>query len=110
MDRGDIWHLDFSPAAGRELRGAHYALIVSPRAFNLMGKPLVCPISTTGASFARAGGWTVTLMGAGTATAGMILCHELRTIDMKARSGRFHEKVPDSIMDEVLAIVQALVE
>ena len=44
MERGEIWHCDLSPAAGREPKGPHYVLIVSPRAFNKGGVPLVCPI------------------------------------------------------------------
>lgn len=34
---GDIIHLQFDPASGREMKGAHYALVVSAKAFNVRG-------------------------------------------------------------------------
>ena len=33
-DKGDIVHLQFDPASGQELKGNHYALVLSPNAFN----------------------------------------------------------------------------
>ena len=33
-ERGDILHLAFDPASGREMKGNHFCLVVSPRAFN----------------------------------------------------------------------------
>ncbi|MCA3589669.1 MAG: type II toxin-antitoxin system ChpB family toxin, partial [Methylocystis sp.] len=35
---------------------------------------------------------------------------QLRALDLKARGAQFSEKVPDSIMDDVLARVQPLFE
>jgi mRNA interferase ChpB len=29
-ERGDIIHLQFDPSSGKEMRGWHYALVVSP--------------------------------------------------------------------------------
>ena len=45
-DRGDILHLAFDPASGREMKGKHFCLVVSPRAFNARFKlAMVCLIS-----------------------------------------------------------------
>lgn len=38
-DRGDILHLAFDPARGREMKGNHFCLVVSPKAFNARFKP-----------------------------------------------------------------------
>jgi mRNA interferase ChpB len=109
VDRGDIYHVDLNPIRGREQAGARYVLIVSPKAFNVLGTPLVCPI-TQGGDFARHAGFAVTLSGAGTQTQGVILCNQLRVLDMQARKARFVERLPDFIMEEVLAKILPLVE
>ncbi len=109
MERGEIWHVDLKPVVGREQRGERYVLIVSPRQFNVLGTPLVCPI-TIGGPGARAAGWAVTLMGTGTSTSGVVLVNQARTMDLKARNGRRHEVVPDHVVDEVLALLSTLLE
>jgi mRNA-degrading endonuclease toxin of MazEF toxin-antitoxin module len=38
------------------------------------------------------------------------MCNQPRTIDYTARAARFVEDVPDHVVDEVLARLQALVE
>ena len=109
MERGDIYHVDLNPIQGREQAGPRYVLIVSPKAFNILGTPLVCPI-TQGGDFARRTGYAVSLTGAGTQTQGVILCNQARVLDLQARKGRFVEKVPGFIMDEVLAKLATLIE
>jgi len=110
MERGDIWHCDLSPSAGREQRGPHYVVIVSPKVFNRGGVPIVCPI-TTASNTSRMKGFAVKLTGAGTGVTGVIQVDQLCALDMTARRGKpAHEKVPDFIMDEVLEVVGALVQ
>ena len=109
MDRGDIWHVDLNPAQGREQASPRYVLIVTPREFNQLGAPIVVPI-TAGGNFARMRGFAVSLSGAGTQATGVILCHQLRALDLRARNAKFSEKAPDFIVDEVLAKVTALFE
>lgn len=109
MERGEIWHVDLEPVRGREQAKARYVLIVTPRSFNRLGVSVIAPIGS-GAEFARAQGFTVSLSGAGTRTTGVVLCHQIRAVDVNARGGKFFEKVPDFITDEVLARVSALFE
>lgn len=109
MERGDVFHVDFNPIQGREEAGPRYVLIVSRKAFNVLGTPLVCPI-TQGGNFARHAGFAVSLSGAGTETQGVVLCNQPRVLDLQARKARFAEKVPDFIMDEVLAKLSTLIE
>jgi mRNA-degrading endonuclease toxin of MazEF toxin-antitoxin module len=101
VERGDLFHVDLNPIKGREQAGARYVLVVSPKAFNNLGTPLVCPVAQAG-EFARSAGFAVALSGAGTKVQGVVLCNQPRVLDLKAR-GRFVERVPDFIMDEVLA-------
>jgi mRNA-degrading endonuclease toxin of MazEF toxin-antitoxin module len=109
MDRGDIYHVDLNPTKGREQQGARYVLIVSPREFNRGGTSLVCPI-TQGGDPARNRGFAVTLSGAGTKVQGVILCNQPRILDIAARGGRFIEKAPDFIVDDVIAKLQTLLD
>ena len=90
MDRGDIFHVNLDPIEGREQAGARYVLIVSTKAFNIPGTPLICPI-TQGCNFARHAGFAVSLSGAGTMTQGVILCNQPRVLDLQARKARFIE-------------------
>jgi mRNA-degrading endonuclease toxin of MazEF toxin-antitoxin module len=109
VDRGDVYHVDLTPTQGREQAGARYALIVPPKSFNTLGTPLVCPI-TQGGNFARHAGFAVSLSGAGTQTQGVVLCNQARVLDLQARKARFVEKVPEFIIEEVLAKLLTLIE
>jgi mRNA interferase ChpB len=110
MERGDIYSVSLDPTEGHEQRGRRPVLIVSPTAFNALTQtPIVVPI-TTGGSFARHAGFTVSLMGAGTQTTGVIRCDQPRALDLNARHGRKVESVPADILDDVLAKLVTLFE
>jgi mRNA-degrading endonuclease toxin of MazEF toxin-antitoxin module len=103
MTRGEIWLVALDPTLGHEQRGRRPVLIVSPEAFNRTTKvPVVLPI-TGGGDFARAAGFAVSLHGAGTTTTGVIRCDQPRALDLGARGGKKLEKIPERIMNEVLA-------
>src|SRR5271166_1655120 len=102
MDRGDIYHVSLDPTQGREQAGRRYVLIVSPREFNRLGTPLVCPI-TQGGNFARDKGFAVSLSGLGTNAQGVVLCNQPRVLDLQARKATFAERAPQHIVDEVMA-------
>jgi len=85
-------------------------LIISPRAFNKAGVPLVCPITTVGNS-SRMRGFAVSLSGAGTGVTGVVQVDQLSALDMVARRGRFSgESVPDFVIEDVLARIATLVQ
>jgi mRNA interferase ChpB len=103
VKRGDIYLVSLDPTAGHEQQGTRPVLVVSPDRFNrFTGVPIVVPI-TSGGSFARNAGFTVSLAGAGTRTGGVIRCDQPRPLDLVARSGRRLESVPQPIIDDVLA-------
>jgi mRNA interferase ChpB len=105
--RGDILVVDLSPIAGHEQSGRRPVIVVSPAAFNALGLALVAPI-TSGGGFARHRGFAVELTGA--KTTGVILCNQLRTLDLAARKARFIEPAPAPIVEEMLARVRTLVD
>ncbi|ENJ1227170.1 type II toxin-antitoxin system PemK/MazF family toxin, partial [Salmonella enterica subsp. enterica serovar Infantis] len=53
-------------------------------------------------------GFTVSLDGAGTKTTGVIRCDQPRTIDMGARNGKRLERIPEAVVNEVLARLEAI--
>jgi mRNA interferase ChpB len=110
MDRGDIFLVSLDPTSGHEQQGTRPVLIVSPISFNRLTRtPVVLPI-TSGGNFARTAGFTVSLMGTGTATTGVIRCDQPRALDLRARQGRKLESAPQIVMDEVLAKLATILE
>jgi mRNA-degrading endonuclease toxin of MazEF toxin-antitoxin module len=110
MKRGEIWHVSLDPSLGHEQKGRRPVLIVSPEAFNRITKlPVILPI-TSGGNFARTAGFAVPLAGAGTKTTGVVRCDQPRTLDLAARGGRKLERIPDAIMDDVLARISPIFE
>jgi mRNA interferase ChpB len=103
VKRGDIYLVSLDPTMGHEQQGTRPVLIVSPDRFNTFtGAPVTVPI-TSGGSFARNAGFTVSLAGVGTRTTGVIRCDQPRALDLSARNARKLESVPLQILDEVLA-------
>jgi len=110
MERGDIYRVSLDPASGHEQKGMRPVLVVTPAAFNrVTGLPVVLPI-TSGGRFARSIGFAVSLAGAGTKTTGIVRCDQPRVLDIRARSGKKIERVPEPVINEVLAKVVPLFE
>jgi mRNA interferase ChpB len=110
-ERGDILSLNLDPTFGVEQQGRRPVLALSAWAFNRRsGLVLVCPI-TQGGRFARENRFAVPLAAGDTRTQGIVLCHQLRTIDYRAkpRDVRFVEHAPESILQEALTLAQTLV-
>jgi len=106
--RGDIIHLTFDPASGKEMLGKHYGLVISGKIFNSSGLAMICPISQGAAADARSVGTVVTLMGSGTQTQGGVHCHQLKSLDWRVRKAEFKEVTPDFIMQEVSGRLEAI--
>lgn len=107
--RGEIWQVDLNPTVGREQQGSRPVLVVSQDDFNRSGLALVCPI-TQGGNQARFAGFAVTLMGAGTATQGVVMSNQARTIDVAARHGKYIENAPDFLVADVLAKLATILD
>lgn len=107
--RGDILHLDLDPTLGHEQRGRRYVLVLSVEEFNRFGLCLAAPI-TQGGTFERMHGFSVPLAGSGTATQGIVMSAQLRVLAYRERSARFVEKVPDYVIEDVLARARTLLD
>jgi mRNA interferase ChpB len=109
VKRGDIYMVDLDPTVGHEIKKRRPVLIVSPTEFNRRNLPLVAPI-TSGGAMARLGLMTVALAGTGTATTGVVLCNQIRTLDIGERRGKRLERAPDEITREVVARIADIFE
>lgn len=107
--QGDIVRIELDPTAGSEIRGTRPVLVLSNAEFNRSGRALIAPI-TQGGNIQRIEGWAVSLMGAGTATQGVVVVSHCRGIDLAARGAKLIESVPPAVTEEVLARLQAMVE
>ena len=107
--RGDIIALDFDPTLGKEQQGFRPALVLTPDAFNKLGMVGVCPI-TQGGMGTRNAGLSVSLMGTGTQTQGVVLVHQFRMIDPSQRGLTLIEQAPDDLVEEVRARVAAMLD
>ena len=106
FQQGDILFLNFSPQSGHEQRGRRPALVVSNHVYNRFHNLLmVCPITNTdrnSPSHVR--------LDSRTRTKGVIMCDQVRTVDVSARNGEYVEKAPEDIVAEVVDQVISFVE
>jgi mRNA interferase ChpB len=110
-DRGEVLHLAFDPASGREMKGKHFCLVVSPRAFNARFKlAMVCPISGGAAEAARSAGFLVSLMGQGLRTDGQIHAHQIKSLDWTSRQATLIERVPELLVQQVLECLRSVLD
>ena len=110
FDRGDILKVCLNPTAGLEIKGNYRpCLVLSPKEFNRLGITLIAPITQAG-NYARVEGFTVTLMGSGTDTQGVILISGIRMVDLTARNATKVENAPTEIVDEALAILATVID
>jgi mRNA interferase MazF len=106
VKQGDIIWLDFDPQAGHEQRGRRPALIVSNESFNNFSRlAIVCPITNREKDHP----FHVKLDDR-TKTSGVILCDQVRTLDIHARNFEYIEGVTGEILLDVLDIVHGFVE
>lgn len=102
--------MSLDPVKGKEIRGSRPVLVLSADAFNrASGLLLVAPITQGGAA-SRETGFSVTLMRSGTATQGVVLCDQTRTVDARARTFRKIEKAPATLVEEALDAVRSILE
>lgn len=110
FDRGDIVRMRLNPTSGKELQGdMRPCLVMSPKAFNQLGLTYVAPI-TQGGNQARFKGFAVPLMGTGTETQGVVMMNSIRSVDLLARQAKKVEIVPAYVLDECVAILDAIIQ
>lgn len=105
--QGDIIWLDFDPQAGHEEGKRRPAIIVSGNdALSLIKSiALVCPITSHSRPFP-----THILLGDQTKTRGLILCEQVKALDLAARNAVLIEQAPGDVAKEVLNVIHSLLD
>lgn len=104
--QGDIVYLDFDPQAGHEQKGRRPALVVSNNAFNALSRgALVCPITNTNRGIPLH-----VPLDERTKITGVIMCDQVKALDMQSRNAAFAERAPDDIIAEAVDIITGFIE
>lgn len=104
-ERGDIVWLNFSPQSGHEQVGKRPALVISPQSYNSRaGLALFCLITS------RVKGYPFEVnLPPGKKISGVILSDQIKSLDWQSRHASFIIKVPNEVIQEVMAKLHTLV-
>jgi len=101
--KGDFVLLTFDPQSGHEQRGRRPARVVSNTLFNRhTGLTMVCPITNTSRNIP----FHVEVPDESSLT-GYIMVEQFKSIDYASRKAKFVEKASQSVVNEVLSILDA---
>ena len=102
--QGDFIILSFDPQSGHEQSGRRPALVVSKFEFNRRtGLVIACPVTNT----TRNSPFHV-IVPSDSSPTGHIMVEQVKSVDFRSRRTAFVERAPDEVLDEVLAILDAL--
>ena len=103
-ERGDIVWLNFTTQSGHEQMGKRPAIVLSPKQYNIkVGLAVFCPIT----SHQKGYPFEVELA-KNMKISGVILSDQIKSLDWKARSAKFIDKVPESVLNECSLKIKAL--
>ena len=106
VKQGNIILVDFDPQLGHEQRGRRPALVISNELFNKYSEmSIVCPITNTDKNHPLH-----LKLDKRTKTTGVILCNQIKTMDIKIRNFKYLEDIPVDMLENVLGIVFSLME
>ena len=101
--KGDLVALTCDPQAGHEQKGRRPALVVSNDLFNRhTGMAIACPITSTDRNFPFHVG-----VGDDLPVTGFVMVDQVKSTDFRARRAKRIGKAPDSLLNEVLAVLDA---
>ncbi len=104
--RGDIIWLKFTPQAGHEQAGHRPALVISPRQYNQkVGLGLFCPVTSHVKGYPFEVNIPDNLM-----IKGVILSDQIKSLDWKIRKAKLICKLPNEVIEEVLAKIKTLID
>lgn len=105
---GDILEFSLGPTRGKEIRGSRPSLVLPMPSTR---HPACCSSRRSpGDTASRKNGFSVNLLGTGSATQGVVLCDQTRTVDARARTFRKLEQVPAAVIEEALDAVRSILE
>ena len=103
--KGDFVTVTFDPQSGHEQRGRRPALVVSNILFNKhTGLAIVCPLTSTDRHFP----FHVAVVDSPSVT-GFIMVEQVKSIDFRARQAKLIGRASQSVLEEVLSILDACI-
>jgi mRNA interferase MazF len=101
--KGDWVALSFDPQSGHEQQGRRPALVISNDLFNqATGLCVVCPVTNSSRTYPF---HVPVPEGAG--VTGVVMAEQVRSLDFRARAAKPIGQAPESLLDEVLTILDA---
>jgi len=111
IERGEVYWINPNPSVGREIKGRHRFVVITPKAINLLGSITTVPV-TSGGNFSRITGVTVPISGHD--TIGVALCNQVYAYDINARikagTAKYIETLDQSLVDEILDRVVSILD
>ncbi len=103
--KGDFITVTFDPQSGHEQRGRRPALVVSNSLFNRhTGLAIVCPLTNTERSFP----FHVAVVNDPNVT-GFVMVEQVKSIDFRTRKAKRIGRASDSVLEEVLSIIDVCI-
>lgn len=104
-ERGDLIWIDLQPTRGHEQAGHRPALVLSPKSYNRKtGLCVICPATRQGKGYVFE-----VHVALPDGSDSVILADHIRNVDWRARRARLILQVPQEVLDEVAAKLDALV-
>ena len=105
-NQGDIVMMDFDPQKGFEQRGRRPALVLSNKTYNQHCKlSIVCPITSADKKHPFHIPISIDAI-----VAGVILCDQVRSLDIMARHADYIGFAPDDVLDKVIDLVFSFID
>jgi mRNA interferase MazF len=102
--KGDFIALTFDPQSGHEQKGRRPGLVISNDLFNQKtGLALVCPLTNTDRKIPFH-----IRVPAQCVLTGFVMTDQIKSVDFISRKAKFIDKAPESLVDDVLAILDAI--
>jgi mRNA interferase MazF len=103
--KGDFVAVTFDPQSGHERRGHRPALVVSNTQFNEhTGLAIICPLTNTDRAFP----FHVAVLNDPEVT-GFVMVEQVKSIDFRARKAHRIGRASESVLEEVLSILDACI-
>ncbi len=104
--KGDFISISLDPQSGHEQKGRRPALVVSTNLFNeKTGMAFICPITNTNRGFPFQ-----VVIPAGFKINGVAMVDQVKSVDFKSRRAAFIDRAPDSLLSEVLGLLEAILD
>ena len=105
-ERGALVWLDFDPQAGHEQAGRRPALVLTgARYYAATGLVIACPVTT------KVKGYPLEVpLPEGLPVSGVVLANQARTLDWRARNAQVVGQAPETLLNDVLDVLAALLE